>query len=623
MNLLDAAQHLAPWWERFAQGERPLPLPTDDLDFPLLSEVRRKFALSGAESSIVLILALIEINACVRISLRDLIPVFPGQCDPRMLMPGAPLRLWRFVELAPNRFHDLPLAARPLSLHERLLAHLLGDATPDASLEPLLDFTAPLPVLTPAQVACAQAVQQAWGEIRDFHGFRPVALRGNDPAALRAIAWEAAEQSSWAMVELKVDALPDSATERRDCLRAWQVEALLEGRALYLDTCGISESRAVLARDWAASCGGAIVTAWREEVSVPPHFIQFNAPPTEAADRVQLIGAMLNGHAPEDPSFASRLAGQFDLGATSVFEVCAGRANSDPATLWRAFRERSRPRLGSLAQPLESKLGWDDLILPPEHIASLREAVEQVRQRARVHLEWGFASKSTRGLNLTALFSGPSGTGKTMAAEVIANDLDLDLLRVDLSAVVSKYIGETEKNLGEIFEAAETGGAILLFDEADALFGPRSKVTDSRDRHANMEVSYLLQRLESFRGLAVLTTNFKENLDQAFLRRIRFHIEFPFPDRSIRQRLWRAAFPTATPLGDIDFEGLSRLSLTGGHIRNIALNAAFQAASDGSVVRMHHIANSARGEFRKSEKPIPEGELRKLLGSEKVDPIHR
>jgi hypothetical protein len=613
MSLLDAAQRLAPWWERFAQGERPLPLPTDDLEFPLLSEVRRKFALSDVESSIVLILGTIEINACARVALRDLLPIFPGQCDTRMLMPGAPLRFWRFVELAPNRFHELPLAARPLSLHERLLAHLLGDATPDESLEPLLDFTAPLPVLTPAQLGCAQAVQQAWREVRDFRGFRPVALRGNDPAALRAIAWEAAQQSGWTMVELKVDALPDSAAERRECLRAWQVEALLEGRALYLDACALSDSRAALARDWTASCGGAIVTAWRKEVSVPTNFIQFDAPRTEAADRAQLIGAMLNGHTPADPSFASRLAGQFDLGATSVFEVCAGRANGDATTLWRAFRERSRPRLGPLAQPLESKLEWDDLILPPEQIASLREAVEQVRQRARVHHEWGFAAKSTRGLNLTAIFSGPSGTGKTMAAEVMANDLDLDLLRVDLSAVVSKYIGETEKNLGEIFEAAETGGAILLFDEADALFGPRSKVNDSRDRHANMEVSYLLQRLESFRGLAVLTTNFKENLDQAFLRRIRFHVEFPFPDRSIRQRLWRAAFPTETPLGEIDFESLSRLSLTGGHIRNIALNAAFQAAAENSAVRMRHIANSARGEFRKSEKPIPEGELRKLL----------
>ncbi len=152
-----------------------------------------------------------------------------------------------------------------------------------------------------------------------------------------------------------------------------------------------------------------------------------------------------------------------------------------------------------------------------------------------------------------------------------------------MSAVVSKYIGETEKNLGEIFGAAETGGAILLFDEADALFGPRSKVTDSRDRHANIEVSYLLQRLESFRGLAVLTTNLKENLDQAFLRRIRFHIEFPFPDRAIRSRLWRAAFPSATPLGEIDFDRLSRLSLTGGNIRNIALNAAFQAARENTA----------------------------------------
>ena len=389
----------------------------------------------------------------------------------------------------------------------------------------------------------------SWRAVTDFRAFRPVALRGNDPAALRAIAWEAARLAGWSMVELKSDALPESAAERREYLRLWQVEALLENRALYLDATGLSESHAAFVRDWAASSGGAVVTGWREEAPVPARFLQFAAPRTDAADRAQLIGAVLDGHAPDDPSFASRLAGQFELGAASVYEVCTERTNGNAAALWRAFRERSRPRLGPLVQPLESKLGWEDLILPPEQIACCTKRSRKCGNAPASISNGDFAAKSARGLNLTALFSGPSGTGKTMAAEVMANDLDLDLLRVDLSAVVSKYIGETEKNLGEIFEAAETGGAILLFDEADALFGPRSKVNDSRDRHANIEVSYLLQRLESFRGLAVLTTNFKENLDQAFLRRIRFHVEFPFPDRAIRNRLWRACISIRDAVG--------------------------------------------------------------------------
>jgi ATPase family associated with various cellular activities (AAA) len=613
MNLLTAATQLAGWWERFARGERPLPSPADALDFPLLAGVRRKFGLTDAEISIVLILALVEINARARLTLEDFVQIFPNRCDARLLMPGAPLRRWRLIELAPNRFNELPLAARRLALNERLLAHLLGEDTPDERLEVLLDFKQPLPVLTPAQVQCAQAVQHSWRDVNDFRAFRPIALRGNDPAALRAIAWEAARLAGWEMVELRADRLSESADERRECLRLWQVEALLESRALYLDATGLSQNHVGYLRDWASNVGGPVVTGWRDDASLPARFLPFAAPRTDSLDRAQLIGAVLDGRAPNDPSFASRLAEQFDLGAASVYELCSEQASGNAAALWRAFRERSRPQLGPLVQPLESKLGWEDLILPAEQVELLREAVGQVRHRARVHSEWGFAAKSARGLNLTALFSGPSGTGKTMAAEVMANDLELDLLRVDLSAVVSKYIGETEKNLSEVFAAAETGGAILLFDEADALFGPRSKVTDSRDRHANIEVSYLLQRLESFRGLAVLTTNLKENLDQAFLRRIRFHVEFPFPDRAIRSRLWRAAFPSATPLGEIDFERLSRLSLTGGNIRNIALNAAFQAARENTVVRMQHIVNSARSEFRKSEKPVPEGELRKLF----------
>jgi ATPase family associated with various cellular activities (AAA) len=613
MNLLDVAPQLASWWERCARGERPLPLPTEGLDFPLLEEMRRKFGLTNVESSIVLILALVEINGRARLMLEDLGQMFPGQCDARLLMAGAPLRRWRLIELAPNRFHELPLAARRLGLNERLLAHLVGENTPDERLEALLDFSEPLPVLTPAQVHCAQAVQHSWRQADDFRAFRAIALRGNDSAALRAIAWEAARLAGWEMVELRADRLPESPDERRECLRLWQVEALLESRALYLEATALSEHHLGYLRDWALNAGGPVITGWRDDAPLSARFLQFVAPRTDAFDRAQLIGAVLDGRVPGDPSFASRLAEQFDLGAASVYELCSQQASGDAAGLWRAFRERSRPQLGPLVQPLESKLGWEDLILPSEQIELLREAVGQVRHRVRVHSEWGFAAKSARGLNLTALFSGPSGTGKTMAAEVMANDLELDLLRVDLSAVVSKYIGETEKNLGEVFGAAETGGAILLFDEADALFGPRSKVTDSRDRHANIEVSYLLQRLESFRGLAVLTTNFKENLDQAFLRRIRFHIEFPFPDRAIRSRLWRAAFPSATPLGEIDYDRLSRLSLTGGNIRNIALNAAFQAARENTAVQMQHIANSARSEFRKSEKPVPEGELRKLF----------
>jgi SpoVK/Ycf46/Vps4 family AAA+-type ATPase len=207
------------------------------------------------------------------------------------------------------------------------------------------------------------------------------------------------------------------------------------------------------------------------------------------------------------------------------------------------------------------------------------------------------------------LFAGESGTGKTMAAEALANELNLLLYKIDLSAVVSKYIGETEKNLRSLFDAAESGGAVLFFDEADALFGKRSEVRDSHDRYANIEVSYLLQRMESFNGLAVLASNRKDSVDPAFLRRLRFVVNFPFPAQAQRRSIWQEAFPANTPVGELDLDRLARLNLTGGSIHNVALNAAFLAANDGGMVTMDLMLSAARSEFRKLERPVNEADF--------------
>ena len=230
-----------------------------------------------------------------------------------------------------------------------------------------------------------------------------------------------------------------------------------------------------------------------------------------------------------------------------------------------------------------------------------------VRQRAKVYDAWGFGAARARGLGISALFAGPSGTGKTMAGEVLANELNLDLYRIDLSQVVNKYIGETEKNLRRVFDAAEEGGAILLFDEADALFGKRSEVKDSHDRYANIEISYLLQRMEAYRGLAILTTNMKSALDTAFLRRLRFVVQFPFPDAAQRAEIWRRVFPAPTPTEGLDFAQLARLQVAGGNIRNMALNAAFLAAEAGpagghgpSAARRQERIRQARTAARRS-----------------------
>jgi SpoVK/Ycf46/Vps4 family AAA+-type ATPase len=257
---------------------------------------------------------------------------------------------------------------------------------------------------------------------------------------------------------------------------------------------------------------------------------------------------------------------------------------------------------------MEPVATWEDLVLPDSQKKILKEITIQVLQRTKVYNEWGFAAKSSRGLGISALFTGESGTGKTMAAEVLANALQLDLYRIDLSQVVNKYIGETEKNLKQIFDAAEDGGGILLFDEADALFGKRSDVKDSHDRYSNIEVSYLLQRMEVYRGLAILTTNMKSALDNAFLRRIRFIVQFPFPGLAQRAEIWQRVFPIHTPINDLDMEKLAQLNITGGNIRNIALNAAFLAAGEQQPVSMCHISRAAKGEYNKLEKTLSSSE---------------
>jgi SpoVK/Ycf46/Vps4 family AAA+-type ATPase len=268
------------------------------------------------------------------------------------------------------------------------------------------------------------------------------------------------------------------------------------------------------------------------------------------------------------------------------------------------LRRSSRGRLDTLAQRIDSEAGWEDLVVPPQTLELLRTLTIQARHRATVYETWGFASRSRRGLGLSALFSGPSGVGKTLAAEVVANELELDLYKIDLSQMVSKYIGETEKNLARVFDAAEAGGVVLLFDEADALFGHRSEVKDSHDRYANIEVSYLLQRMEAFRGIAVLTTNQKSALDSAFMRRIRFVVQFPHPDSGHRALLWKKAFPAAAALANLDIERLARLNLSGGNIRSVALNAAFLAAESREPVGMHHVMQAARAEYLKLERPF-------------------
>jgi hypothetical protein len=281
------------------------------------------------------------------------------------------------------------------------------------------------------------------------------------------------------------------------------------------------------------------------------------------------------------------------------------------ADLFAAARAQSGYDLATLARRIEPRYTWDDIVLPADSMTQLREICQRVEQRHRVLDDWGFDDKLSLGKGVTALFAGPSGTGKTMAAEIIASELGLDLYKIDLSGIVSKYIGETEKNLDRIFTAAENANAILFFDEADALFGKRSEVRDSHDRYANIEISYLLQKMEQYEGIAILATNLRQNLDDAFVRRLAFTVHFPFPDQADRRRIWAGIWPEATPVAeDVDFDFLSsQFKLSGGNIKNVALSAAFLAASDGGQVTMAHVFHATQREYQKIGKVLSATEL--------------
>ncbi len=338
--------------------------------------------------------------------------------------------------------------------------------------------------------------------------------------------------------------------------------------------------------------------------------VTLDVPKLTAKEQATVWQVNLGEAASELGEYIDTLTNQFNLPATAIEAACLHSLSSinssiDSNTefdlkikLWDNCRTYARPRLDSLATRIETSLTWDDLVLPPDKKQALEEVIWHVKQQYTVYGDWGFGGEK-RGLGINSLFYGDSGTGKTTAAEIIARELRLDLYRIDLSAVVSKYIGETEKNLAQIFAAAELSSVVLLFDEADSLFGKRSAVKDSRDRYANLEVSYLLQRMEAYQGLSILTTNFKEAIDSAFERRLRFVIEFPFPDTAERLSMWQKVFPKKAPTEGLDFKRLAQLAVTGANIRNIALNGAFLAAQAGEAIQMKHLLQAAFRECKK------------------------
>jgi len=532
------------------------------------------------------------------------------------LNPSAPLRRWRLVEPLSGE----ALTTAPLRIDERVLHYLTGVQYLDERLTGFVEPVTEAPPLVPSHQRLADRITGLWSRTQRTDGLPPVQLCGGDLNSARTIAMAACEALGLNLHRVLAQALPLGADANELVRLLWR-EAALTRSALLLDCHGLEQNdstRMAEALRLLNRAEGPILVASLDRLRAleRPSVVLDVSRPTALEQRT-LWSESLHRHTLHDstpgevsPPAIEALVSQFDLSGAIIEEACQhlqGHEQGEEleSALWSACRTLTRPRLGELAHRVESAASWEDLILPEPQRRLLRELAAQVRHRVHVYGTWRLGAKSSRGLGITAMFAGPSGTGKTLAAEVLANTLRLDLHRIDLSQVVNKYIGETEKNLRRIFDAAEEGGTLLLFDEADALFGKRSEVNDSRDRYANIEVSYLLQRMEAYRGLAILTTNMKDALDTAFLRRLRFVIEFPFPGPSERRELWRRVFPPEAPTEGLDFARLTELNVAGGNIRNIALNAAFLAANEGTPVRMEHVWRAAQTEYAKLEKPLP------------------
>jgi len=608
---------------------------------PALELLRQKLGLSEFEQNVLLLCVAAELDttipalcAAAQGESSRAYPTFAlalsvfDQPTWEALSPERPLRFWRLIDI--NQPAAQALTTSSLRVDERILNYVKG-------LNYLDDRLAPY--VAPMLPACAQAkmpesqqgfvdqIISRWRQPRTEPLIPTVQLLGTDMASKHMVASRVATIIGHSLYRMAADALPHQASDLELLARLWQRESVLLPVSLYIDwqetDNASSDSHSSPVRRFLARSDGFFFLASREAV---PRLGRDSwtldiAKPTGPEQQL----AWEENLRPSDRKASALLADQFNLNVSDIQQI-AERAKSEEGPhngsvkerVWDACRVHVRPFLDSLAHRLEAKATWDDIVLPSDEMALLRQIAAQVRQRGKVYREWGFAQKMNRGLGISALFAGESGTGKTMAAEVIANDLRLNLYRIDLSAVVNKYIGETEKNLRRLFDAAEDGGAILFFDEADALFGKRSEVKDSHDRYANIEINYLLQRMESYRGLAILASNMRSALDAAFTRRLRFIVSFPFPSAAERKRIWQKAFPVQTPLKPLDYDRLSRLNLTGGSIHNAAINAAFIAAEAGKSVTMTEALAAARSEFIKLDRPISEADFHWLEAREVV-----
>ncbi len=554
-----------------------------------------------------------------------------------VLGPVAPLRHYRIVDVADDA-GTLPWYARPVRIDERIVSFLLGDRSVDGRIAPYvswLDSGSDAIYLTHSQRAELAKLIELANRCRGAGRARQkplVYLYGARNAGAEAMVRESARRLGVPVLTIDAELLCEPSLDFDQMVFLLFREGLLSQAALFLQNVdraldqdpGGLRYRALIRH--VVEMGGIVFLSgersWRWPL--PPEPIVLRPVELRAGGFIEQLEAwrvqvgtdiadadlhqLMSRHPlpPAAISAACRLARTFaDLGGAGQ-PVAIGH-------LEEACRAQARAPASGLARRIVPKHGWEDLVLPAVQCEQLRAVCSQAKHLATVYGAWGFERKLSLGKGLNALFSGPPGTGKTMAAEVIAIDLQVEILKIDLSQIVSKYIGETEKNLRQLFDQAAAAHAILFFDEADALLGKRSEVKDAHDRYANTEVAYLLQQMEEYEGITILATNLRQNMDEAFTRRMRFIVEFPFPEEDDRLRIWEGVWPKEVPLAkDVDLQLLAQqYRLSGGSIRNIALAAAFLAAEHGQPVTMGHLLQATKRELQKMGRLINDNEYRK------------
>ncbi|HEX2914624.1 MAG TPA: AAA family ATPase [Chloroflexia bacterium] len=621
---------------------------TGSINAPLsrLSQLKRVFNLSSFEVDVLLIALAPELDLryekiyaylqddvtrrrpSVDLVLRLLCPGLAGQLAARRYFdPDATLLNYRLLDLGEeNQKQNPSLLARSIRLDDGMVSYLLGEDKLDSRLRSLVEVILPDAtglIFEDAEQYVQRLVEQSEKNYISI-------LSGSDEMGKRQLAAEVCQRLDIPLLLLDVQIVV-GLPKAENLLRLLERELHLRGAALFLtsydllleDTAASQEARKLVTRLLKDQTGLCFISTG---TGLPPLLagsertefqLRLNMPSYSERQHLweRLLGAEAIGLDLEGLSSRFRLnSGQIAGAIATARHMAAWRGETAPtlADLEAACRSHSSQRLSSLARKITPKYSWSDLVLPVDQLTMLREICDQVKHRSLVYEKWGFDRKISLGKGLNMVFAGPSGTGKTMSAEVIGNELKMDIYKIDLSNMVSKYIGETEKNLERIFNEAGESNAILFFDEADSIFGKRSEVKDAHDRYANIETGYLLQKMEEYDGIVILATNLRKNMDEAFVRRMHFVLEYPFPEEEDRFQIWKKVFPPVVPLGDsVDMRFIARqFKLAGGNIKNVALAAAFMAASEAEQsVEMVHLIRAVRREFQKMGKLITQADF--------------